>query len=69
MMCLWFSFLIGWAAKKVVVTYGGKDTFETVRAMFIGLILGELFACGLWGTLALVFNWPGVRLDLNRYRA
>jgi hypothetical protein len=69
MQNLWFSLFLGWIAKKIVVTYGGKDTFERVKALFIGMILGEIFACGLWMTLALIFNWPGVNIDLNRYRA
>ncbi|MCX7804532.1 MAG: hypothetical protein N3A38_05005, partial [Planctomycetota bacterium] len=69
MQNLWFSFFLGWIAKKAVVTYGGKDTFERVKALFIGMIIGEIFACGLWTILALIFNWPGVQIDLNRRRA
>jgi hypothetical protein len=65
---LWFSFFIGWMCKKVVVQYGGKNTFDKVRGVFIGLILGELLAIVFWLTLSLVYT--GVKsagIDLNRY--
>ena len=66
---LWFSFFIGWVAKKIVVKYGGKSTFDKVRLIFIGLILGELFAIFFWNVLALLFNFEIHGIDLNRYGA
>jgi len=63
---LWFSFFIGWFCKKVVVTYGGKATFDTARAFFIGLILGELIAVFVWPMLSIAFDFPLQGVDLQR---
>jgi hypothetical protein len=65
---LWFSFFLGWIAKKIVVKYGGKVTFDRVRKIFIGLIMGELIAIFLWYILMMAFGLANVGgLDLNRY--
>jgi hypothetical protein len=64
---LWFSFFIGWVAKKFVVKYGGKATFDRVRYIFIGLIMGELMAIFLWSIWSLWFDKPIPGIDLNRY--
>ena len=65
---LWFSFFLGWLAKKLVVRYGGKFTFDRVRLLFIGLIMGELIAVFLWSMISLR---TGIKLEnvvtLNRY--
>ena len=52
---LWFSFFFGWICKKLVVKYGGKATFDSVRLVFIGHIVGELVAIFVWNVSALVF--------------
>jgi len=63
---LWFSFFIGWVCKKIVVKYGGKATFDKVRSLFIGMILGELLAIFFWQILGISLGFkPG--LHLNRY--
>ena len=64
---LWFSFFLGWVAKKIVVRYGGKPTYDIVQPIFIGLIMGELIAVFLWPTLALIFEFDVSQIDLNRY--
>ena len=66
MRSLWFSIFLGWIVKKIVVKYGGKQTFDKTRPIFIGLIIGELIAIGVWVVLGLWLNFsPG--LSLNRY--
>lgn len=64
---LWFSFMLGWIAKKCVVRYGGKRTFDLVQPIFIGLILGELVAILVWSILGLAYGFEA-GLTLNRYR-
>jgi hypothetical protein len=63
---LWFSFFLGWLFKSIIVKYGGKLTFDRIRMLFIGLILGELMAIFVWTMLGLVLDW-NVGLTLNRY--
>ncbi|MDP6110601.1 MAG: hypothetical protein QGF00_03460 [Planctomycetota bacterium] len=37
-----FSFIIGWAIKILVIKYGGAGTYNKVRPLMIGLIVGEV---------------------------
>ncbi len=41
---VWLSFLIGWAAKELVVRFGGGRVYQSLKPLFIGLIMGELLA-------------------------
>lgn len=45
---LWFSFLLGWAIKSLIMKYGGSDTYTKVRPFMIGLILGNAVAMMFW---------------------
>ncbi|MAE62409.1 MAG: hypothetical protein CMJ49_13765 [Planctomycetaceae bacterium] len=67
MTYLWFSFFIGWLCKKLVVKYGGKATFDRVRVIFIGLILGELIGVFVWPTVAMILGQTMNAVTLNRY--
>ena len=62
----WFSFLLAWLVKRVVLQYGGKHTFDRVKPFFIGLIIGEIMACAFWVLVTWAFSVTGVRIDLNR---
>lgn len=66
MNSMWFSFFIGWVVKKLVVTYGGKQTFDVVRKPMIGLILGELIAVLIWIIFG-VIEGTNYGVTLNRY--
>jgi hypothetical protein len=44
---IWFSFLLGWAAKVVVVRFGGNRFYQALKPFFFGIIAGELGAGGL----------------------
>ncbi len=45
---MWFSVLVAWAAKSLVLRYGGVPTYERSRPFFLGLILGDFFNIALW---------------------
>ena len=47
---MWFSTLVAWAIKTVILRYGGVKTYERSRSSFLGLILGisSASACGSW---------------------
>lgn len=64
---LWFSFLLGWIAKKCVVKYGGRSTFESVKIVFMGLMLGEILAIFAWSIVALFVPADVNDITLNRY--
>jgi hypothetical protein len=45
---LWFSILIGWLCKMLIVRFGGAGMYLGARPFFIGLIVGESIAAGFW---------------------
>lgn len=59
---IWGSALVGWAAKALVVRYGGALGYRRLRPFFLGLIAGELLIRLLWGLVALMGE-PGAGFD------
>ncbi len=45
---MWFSVLVAWAAKSLVLRYGGVPVYERSRPFFLGLILGDFFNIAFW---------------------
>jgi hypothetical protein len=39
---VWASFLIGWAVKESIVRFGGGRTYQSLKPLFIGMIMGEI---------------------------
>jgi hypothetical protein len=54
MQRIWFSIIIGWLAKTLIVKFGGAGMFKQARSFFIGLIVGEAAAAALWLIVSLV---------------
>jgi len=51
----WYlPFFLGWAAKSLVIRYGGLRLFRATVPMAIGLIVGDLVNGGLWATLQML---------------
>lgn len=44
----WFSVFIAWVLKLTIVKWGGMPLYEKAKPFFLGLILGEAVAMGLW---------------------
>ena len=66
---VWASFLVGWAAKMIVVRFGGGKVYHQLRPLFVGLIVGELMAVGraiLGGLIyrAATGQPPGIRFNV-----
>ncbi|HEV7300125.1 MAG TPA: DUF6785 family protein [Tepidisphaeraceae bacterium] len=57
---IWFSILLGWLAKVMIVKFGGSEMFKTARPVFIGLIVGEAAAASFWLVVSLVMNALGM---------
>ena len=45
---MWFSILLAWVVKRLVLAYGGPRLYRKTRLFFLGLILGQFLACGIW---------------------
>lgn len=47
----WFSILIAWIIKSFILRYGGGKLYSNLKPFFIGLVLGQVFACLFWGII------------------
>ena len=57
-----FSFFLGWLIKSGVLRFAGGRWFKRLRPFFLGLILGEFGAAGLWIVIGLILEQPGPRI-------
>ena len=55
----WFSVMIGWTLKAVVLKYGGVVLFRKLRPFFLGLILGQLTCAGFWTVVDFITGETG----------
>jgi hypothetical protein len=55
---LWFPFFISWAAKWIILKYGGIRAYRRTFPLFMGLILGEFIMGSVWGILGLLTGKP-----------
>ena len=56
---IWFSFLVGWIIKWVILKYGGLKAYRNAFPFFLGLILGEYAIGCFWNLLGIL---SGTRL-------
>jgi hypothetical protein len=45
---LWGSAFVAWLIKKLIVKYGGMNTYKHAKPFFIGLVIGSVFAVFAW---------------------
>ena len=48
---LWFSAMLAWLLKLTILFFWGGRMFLAMKPFFLGLILGEVAAGGIWGTI------------------
>ena len=53
---VWFPVLLGWAAKALLLRYGGVRTFRQGIPFFLGLILGDITTACVWSLLGVLLN-------------
>jgi hypothetical protein len=63
---IWFSIFLGWLAKKLLVSYGGTNLYRSARPAFLGLIIGETVAAGLWLILSFCLAIQGREYHMIR---
>jgi hypothetical protein len=44
----WYSILLGWLAKVLILRFGGAKMFQQGKPLFIGLIAGEVLSAAAW---------------------
>ena len=45
---VWFSILLGWLFKSVILKYGGVKLYRRLKPFFLGTILGQISCAGMW---------------------
>lgn len=55
----WFSLMLGWAAKVLILKYGGAKMYQGARPLFVGAIFGEALAAGVWMLISLILAMSG----------
>jgi hypothetical protein len=58
---IWFSVLIGWGLKALILRFGGSGAYRQALPLFIGLVLGDYAISGLWSLYFLLSGNPGYR--------
>lgn len=51
---IWFSVMLGWAIKALVLRLGGTELYRTFKPAMVGFVLGECAAVGFWLVVSLV---------------
>jgi hypothetical protein len=57
---VWFSVVIGWALKAILVSLGGAPMYRSAKPFFVGLIFGEGAAASLWLIVSVVLSQAGM---------
>ena len=52
----WFSILIGFAAKWLLIKYGGIRRYRQARPFFLGIILGDYIIGSLWTMVGVIVH-------------
>ncbi|MCD6351783.1 MAG: hypothetical protein J7M26_06660 [Armatimonadetes bacterium] len=65
MIQLWFSTLIGWLFKVAIMRYATVTSYRRARQFFLGLVVGEFLAAGIWVIVAWVTATRGLRFFLT----
>ncbi len=54
MINFWFPVMLGWLVKTLVLKFGGHKVYQRLLPGFLGLILAEFSAAGLWVVIDLL---------------
>jgi len=55
---LWFSFMVGWAARVAITRYGGRTAYLSAIPFFMGLVLGEFVVGTFWSLFGCIAGRP-----------
>jgi hypothetical protein len=55
---LWFSFLLGWGAKVLILKFGGGDVLRKARTFFLAVIITEIAVVGITTIVSLITGTP-----------
>ena len=53
---MWFSIFWGWLLKRLIFKGGGIGAYRRALPLFLGFILGQFLAWGLWSLIGVAFG-------------
>lgn len=56
MSWMWFSVLVGWMLKSLILRYGGSRTYHATMPFFVGAIAGQLLVGSAWSLYGIAFG-------------
>jgi hypothetical protein len=62
----WFSIMLGWLCKVLIVRYGGAKLFQSAKPVFVGIIFGEALAAGFWLVVTMYLAQAGYDYQVVR---
>jgi len=60
MQAFWFSILIAWACKSIIMRLGGAALYQKLRPLFLGLVVGDTLATAFWIIVKIVLFANGI---------
>jgi hypothetical protein len=57
---LWFSIMLGWMLRGLILRFGGSKLYTDAKPFFIGLIVAESMAAGFWLAVSIVLSAMGI---------
>lgn len=58
MMRMWFCVFLAWAAKALILKYGGPRVYAPALRFFVGLIVGDFLVGSFWFTYGVIMETP-----------
>jgi len=65
MSWVWFSIMLGWMFKLVILKYGGVRAYRTGRPFFLGLVLGQISCAGMWMIIDTITGMVGNYIQIG----
>jgi hypothetical protein len=65
MSMIWFSILLGWLFKWLIMTFGGAKMYRQALPLFLGLVLGESMISAFWMVVGFITQTPGLYILPN----
>ena len=53
---LWFSIFLTWAAKIIILRFGGVKKHQQAGRLFVGFVSGEFVMVSLWGLIGTILG-------------
>lgn len=60
---IWGGALVAWGLKKLIVKYGGMNSYKRAKPFFVAMVIGAVFCIFFWNVLHLGANLAATQID------